>query len=255
MQRLLKTSASQAVVRMCIKNGRQIIFIKTKKLSLTAQLLQIAIPGDVIVVKDSSFDLYYFYVSEDEVAAFTELGVLAVSLSRAVGSSRMVTIWRCCDNWKCRCRIESVLRAKDEIEGRTKLFFPGSYQLLRKNSESFCFYCVHRKSITLRGVKGLNYLILPTQATSGAALAGMGIGFTLGLLGGPLAPVSIPVGVGFGTAIGAGVGLLTSLTNGAITHLRKWSRLKCYCSEKTTNQCKSIGVVNCEKLVVLRSPS
>lgn len=236
---------------MCIKNGQQIIVMKTDQLSLKAQLLEIGIPGDVIVVNEPSFDQYFLYLDKDQLATFTQFGVIAVSLSQALGKSPMATIWRCCEVQTCQCRVESLLRAKNEIEGRTNLFSSGSYQLLRKNCESFCFYCVHQKSITLRGLKGINYGIVPAKASSSGAVAGAGIGLSVGLLGGPLAPISVPVGVALGAAVGAGAGLLISLTSGAVSHIQEWSELNCFCSEKTTDRHKSIVVLtNANKLVL-----
>lgn len=217
---------------MCIKDGYAIPISTASSTALSEDLLIRAIPGDVITLANPTFDRYFLYLCDGKVAGFSEEGVKEFELFAVVEDSVSANIYRCCDVWKCSCRFESILRARDEITGATHKFTPGSYNLISKNGESFCFYCVHREPYTSRGVKGVNYGIIPASTTGGGALAGLGIGAGLGLLSGPFAPITVPAGAAVGSAIGAVCGLVSSFTGGAIDHWQKWSKIKSHCSNR-----------------------
>lgn len=215
---------------MCIKKNKKILYFETTTDLLCEQLSRNAIPGDTIVFHRVTHKAWTLYFKKDVILDFGPMGLLEVPLKNAVGSSIMATMYRCCDDWDCQCRHQATLKAQDALNGSNPRFQSGSYELLTNNGETFCYFCIHGIPYTSRGLKTRNYFVLPVTFGSGAAMAGAGVGLALGLLGGPIAPVTVPAGMGFGAIIGGGTGVIFSLIGGKILQISRYSQLKYYCS-------------------------
>lgn len=217
---------------MCIKKGIKTAFSESPKALLFDQLILKVLPGDVIVIQNVGFDTWLFYMGQTKVIYFNEMGVRIINLSNAIGASVAATVFRCCDDWQCQCRLDSILRAKEALDGENDIFLPGSYKLLYNNDESFCYHCVHGEAYTKRGQMAINFCIIPAILTGGGATTVFCFGFTLWLLGASLSPETGISSILIATGIGAWIVLLLSLVPMAIMHYKCYAQLKCYCSTK-----------------------